>query len=112
MNWCVFYADGTRYEGRGFEPWNIPGLGIIVIVQERGDPQERPYLQHSTDYYIWLGDRWLGCDLFRLWQYWFVEKHDFRKAALAGQTIPNKDFMRIHAQAKELRDKWYDSRNV
>jgi hypothetical protein len=65
-----------------------------------------------TDYYIWLGNRWLGCDLFRLWQYIFVEKFNFRKVALAGQTISNKEFTKIGQRARALRDKWHDQRVV
>ena len=104
MKWCVLYADGTACESTDHEPWDVPGLGVIVIVQAHEDPQEKAYLQHMTDYYVWLGDRWLGCDLFRLWQYWFVEKHDFRKVALAGQTISNSDFVHIGKQARAIRD--------
>lgn len=110
--WCVFYADDMEYRSEGFEPADVPGLGVIAIVQEHKNLQERPYLQHMTDYYIWLGDRWLGCDLFRLWQYIFVEKHDFPKAALAGETVSNESYMRIREEAKALRDKWYGTGNV
>lgn len=112
MNWRVFYADGTVYDSAEGNPQDAPGLGVIVIVQEHKDKQERPYLQHMTDYYIWLGDRWLGCDQFRLWQYWFTEKFDFQKASLAGQTVENWRFKEINQMAKELRDKWYDYRLV
>lgn len=112
VKWCVFYADGTVCGSKDLTPQHAPGLGVIVIVQEHEDPQERPYLQHMTDYYVWLGNRWLGCDLFRLWQYIFVEKHAFPKAALAGQTVSNEDFMEIHKRAKALRDEWYDPSNV
>jgi hypothetical protein len=108
MKWCVFYADGTILDSESNDPWDIPGVGAIVIVQEHEDFQERPYLQHMTDYYVWLGNRWLGCDLFRLWQYIFIEKPEYRKAALAGQTIANHEFFEIGKQARKLRDKWHD----
>jgi hypothetical protein len=110
--WCVFYADETIVYSDHLEPSDIPGLGVIVIVQEHEDPQERPYLQHMTDYYVWKGDRWQGCDLFYLWQYMFVEKFEFEKVALAGQTVRNTEFEEIRKQARTLRDKWYDNRNV
>lgn len=107
LKWSIFYADGSSYDSEAYKPEDLPGLGVIVIVQAHEDPQERPYLQHMTDYYIWLGDRWLGCDLFRFWQYTFIEKFGFNKVALAGQTISNKEYMKIRERAKDLRDKWY-----
>lgn len=106
MKWCVIYADGSEYSHEEFEPKDIPGLGVLVIVVENNN--ERPYLQHSFDYYVWKGDRWQNCDQFYLWQYWFVEKFDFEKVALAGQTVPNEDFLAAHGRAKEIRDKWHD----
>jgi hypothetical protein len=65
-----------------------------------------------NDYYVWKGDRWQGCDLFYLWQYWFVEKFAFPKVSLAGQTVRNSEFEEIRKQARELRDKWNDHPNV
>jgi hypothetical protein len=110
--WRVFYANGSIYDSLEYAPNEIPGVGVIVIVQEHEDPQERPYLQHMTDYYIWLGDRWRGCDLFGFWQYIFIDKHDFSKAALAGQTVSNRDFVEIGKSARALRDQWYGSSHV
>lgn len=110
--WCIFYADGTTFGSDDGEPKVVPGLGVIVIVQEHETSGERPYLQHMTDYYVWLGNRWLGCDLFRLWQYIFIEKPDFEKVALAGQTIANDEFSRIGMEARALRDKWHDSADL
>lgn len=111
--WCVFYADGTSWDSSlGHRPEDVPGLGVIVIVVEHEDPLERPYLQHMADYYVWKGDYWQGCDLFYLWQYMFVEKHAYRKVALAGQTVPNDMYMEIRERAKALRDEWYGQSDV
>jgi hypothetical protein len=110
--WEVFYADGSTFGSDQGAPQDAPGLGVIVIAQEHEVQGERPYLQHMTDYYVWLGQRWLGCDLFRLWQYFFVERYDFPQAALAGQTVSNRQYMEIREQAKELIGKWHDSTNL
>jgi len=107
MKWRIFYADGTTFGSEKGEPKDAPGLGVVVIVQENETPGERPYLQHRTDYYIWRGNRWLGCDLFGLWQYLFVEKFTFEKAFLAGQTVENWFFDKLHREAKKVRDSWY-----
>ena len=112
MKWCVFYADGTVCSSQFNEPRDVPGLGAVVIVQAHQDPQEKPYLQHETDYYVWKGDRWQGCDLFYLWQYIFVDKTDYTKVALAGETVKNTEYMQIMQQARALRDQWYDSTNL
>jgi hypothetical protein len=111
MKWCVIYADGKELSSEEFEPREIPGLGVLIIVV-KNDDGENAYLQHSFDYYVWKGDRWQNCDLFYLWQYWFVEKFDYEKASLAGYTVPNEDFLVAHGRAKEIRDKWNDRLNV
>ena len=110
--WSVFYADKSSFSSEDGPPEAAPGLGVISIAQENEVQGERSYIQHMTDYYIWLGTHWLGCDLFRLWQYIFVEKHSFNKVALAGQTIGNSEFLAIDQKAKERRDSYNDPGNL
>ena len=101
MNWRIYYADGSTFSG---DAADAPGLGVIVIALKHPDPEIGAYIQHQADYYIWLGDRWLACDLFRLWQYLFIEKLDHPKHALAGQTIDNDHYMQILRAAKQDKD--------
>lgn len=104
--WRVYYADGTTFSSLDGEPWQAPATGVIVIVQRNPLKGENPYIQHMTDYYVWLGSYWLGCDLLRLYQYWFVDnsKHDFPRASLSGETIMNEPFMAIRFAAKSDKD--------
>ena len=102
--WRVYYADGSTFSSRRGGPGNAPGLGVIVIVLTHPDPREGFYIQHQADYYIWLGDRWLACDLFRLWQYIFIEQPHHNKHALAGQTIDNDLYTVILRAAKRDKD--------
>lgn len=104
MNWRIYYADGTTYGDQDGAPEDAPGLGVIVIVLKHVDPMIGAYIQHQADYYIWLGNRWLACDLFRLWQYIFVEKATHPKAAMAGQTIDNDLYLDMLRTAKQDKD--------
>jgi len=101
MDWRIYYADGSTFEGK---PENAPGLGVIVIVQKHKDTQIGSYLQHQSDYYVWAEGYWWGCDLFRLWQYWFVQKYPHPKVSLAGETIKNELYDQIIRSAKDDKD--------
>ena len=104
MNWRIYYADGSTTDNKQALPKDAPGLGVIVIVQQHEDPRVRAYLQHEADYYIWADGRWWACDLFRLWQYWFVQKYEHPKAAMAGETVRNELYEQIIRAAKNDGD--------
>jgi hypothetical protein len=104
VKWRIFYADESTFSSHEGKPEEAPGLGVVSIVVQHKDKKIGAYLQHQTDYYIWLGNRWLGCDLFRLWQYLFVEKFNHSKVCLAGQTISNDLYHKIHLIAKHYRE--------
>lgn len=100
--WRIYYADGSTFSDLDGDPQHAPGTGVIIIAQKSPIFGEKPYVQHMTDYYVWLGDAWLGCDLLRLWQYWFVDnkKYDFPRASLSGETIENSRYLEIRKMAK------------
>ena len=104
MEWRIYYADSSTFSNIDGRPEDAPGLGIIVIVLKHEDSRIRAYIQHEADYYIWAEDRWWACDPFRLWQYWFVQKYDHPKAALAGETIRNDLYAKIIRKAKVDKD--------
>lgn len=106
LQWRIYYADGSTFDSTNGAPEHAPATGVIVIVQRNPLPNENPYIQHMTDYYAWLGTHWLGCDIFRLFQYWFVDghKYDFPRASLAGETIMNEKFLDIRMKAKNDTD--------
>ena len=104
MKWRVYYSDETTFDNAQGEPKDVPGLGVIVIVLKHKDRTVGSYIQHQADYYIWINNRWLACDLFRLWQYWFVQKYNHPKASLAGETVDNELYLRILRKAKTDKD--------
>lgn len=102
--WRIYYADGFTFSNQDGAPEDAPGLGVIVIVITHDDPREQAYLQHQADYYIWAEGKWWACDLFRLWQYWFVQKYDHVKVSLAGETVRNELYEQIVKAAKSDKD--------
>lgn len=104
LQWRIYYADGSTFDDLDGSPSDAPGLGIIVVVLKHEDSRIRAYIQHEADYYIWAEGRWWACDLFRLWQYWFVQKYDHPKVALAGETIRNDLYAKIIRKAKSDKD--------
>jgi len=102
LQWRIYYADGSTIDSSQCQPEHAPATGVIVVVMQNPLPDEQPYIQHMCDYYVWLGTHWLGCDILRLFQYWFVDgkKYDFPRASLSGETIMNKPFLAIRMAAK------------
>jgi len=72
-----------------------PALDVQAIVQE--DERVGWAMTHSRDYYVWLGDRWLGVDLFGLWDY--LTQPGWKRA-LCGRTLTSAEFQAIYARAK------------
>ena len=104
MLYRIYYADGSTYDSNQGKPWEAPGLGVLVIVQEHRIQGERAYLQHMADYYVWKDNRWQGCDLFYIWQYLLVNRTDFPKAVLAGETVINDIYTKAVCMAKDDPD--------
>lgn len=104
--WRIYYADNSTFDSNQGKPEHAPATGVIVIAQKNPIKGERPYIQHMTDYYVWLETHWLGCDIMRLFQYWFVDgrKYNFSRAALSGETIMNQEFLDIRKKAKVDKD--------
>ena len=76
----IYYSDGTVYEGD-----KPPARDVQVIVQEH--PDVGWHTQSGYDYYIWRGGRYVGVDLFGLYD-WLLDT----KGVLFGRTITRKDF--------------------
>ena len=104
MIYRIRYADGSMYDSDQGEPWEAPGLGVLVIVQNAHKLGERDFLQHRENYYVWEYERWKACDLFYVWQYLFVDKVNFPKVVLAGQTVLNEVYDPAVRAAKDDPD--------
>lgn len=88
-----FYPDGFSYEGN-----NPPARGVQVIVQE---DDSGPYMTTGADYYIWREDRWVGVDIFGLFDY-LIESG----LVLFGRTITNDEYREILQRAKVEKNTW------
>ena len=92
----VFYGDGATYKAH--EDSHPPARDVQVILQEG---ENGPYFQSGADYYVWQGDRWLGVDIFGLFDYLLDSG-----LVLFGRTITNKEYQAIYQKAKVEKSTW------
>lgn len=92
--WRIYYADGSLFTFSDGTPFDAPGRGVEVIAQEHADAG-REYLC-KTDFYWWTGERWIGGDLFGVWDY-LVDPGP--RKILIGRMIGSDVFNRIMLQA-------------
>ena len=85
----VYYSDGTVYTGD-----KPPARDIQVIVQEH--PDVGWHTQSGYDYYVWRAGRWVGVDLFGLYDFLLDTG-----LVLFGRTITRKEFDRVMKVAVE-----------
>ena len=91
MTWKAYYSDGSTYTGAVED---APARDVQVIVQSS---REHGWQAVSgDDYYIWRETRWIGVDLFGLYDY-LIEPG--WKRVLFGRTISNNEFDAIWQQA-------------
>ena len=85
----IYYGDGSMFtQGDGIPP----ARDVQVIVQEHSDVGW--HTQSRYDYYIWMDGRYVGVDLFGLYD-WLLERGD----VLFGRTMTRRVFDRVMAQA-------------
>ena len=85
----VYYGDGTKYSGD-----SPPARDVQVIVQEH--PKVGWHTQAGYDYYIWRDGRYVGVDLFGLYDILLDSG-----LVLFGRTITATEFNAIMKQAIE-----------
>lgn len=97
-NWKIYYGDGSTYSDLDGPPEAAPKLNVQVVAV----PDERVgvYFRSQADYYWYDFDqeRWLGADLFGLWDY--LVRPGYKVVAF-GRTIPNVEYDKIIATALE-----------
>ena len=87
MNYKIFYGDGTVHEGE-----NPPARDVQVIVQEH--PSIGWHTQSGYDYYVWRDGRYVGVDLFGLYD-WLLDWG----GVLFGRTTTQKEFNEVMKRA-------------
>lgn len=95
MAWRIWYADGTHIRSEECDPFDAPGLGVQVIMQNH--PINGRWAQMAHDYYVWTDGQWVGCDLFGLFDY--LQQAGPRKVVF-GRTVSNERYEAIYRTAE------------
>lgn len=97
--WTIYYGDGDTFSSDDGGPDVAPAQNVQVIVQYA--EQSGWYLQVGSDYYIWSDGRWVGVDLFGVWDYCSLLGW---KRVLLGRMLSNDQFNEVYQRAKADRD--------
>lgn len=91
--WRIYYSDGTVMEGEGCPAnYTLVARDVQVIVQEH--PDIGWHTQSGHDYYVWSDGRFVGVDLFGLYD-WLLERGD----VLFGRTMTTRDHNEVMKRA-------------
>jgi hypothetical protein len=87
----VYYSDGSVYDSEedGGAP---PPRDVQIILQEH--PEVGWHTQSGYDYYVYRDGRYVGVDLFGLYD-WLLERGD----VLFGRTLTRKEFDKVMTRA-------------
>lgn len=96
LDYRIYYADGTFYDG---DPFNAPIFGVLVIVEK--DKEQGRRLILGGDYYGWDGKRWFPYDFPGLFDYL---QTNGAKRVLIGRLVSNEDFQKIYDLANTDSD--------
>lgn len=91
--WKIFYGDDTEFSSEDGLPEQAPALNVQIIVQ--ADERTGRYNQSGVDYYVFRDGRWIGVDIFGLFD--FLMESGLVKF---GRTIGSKKFNKIYQTAK------------
>lgn len=97
MGWKIYYEGGGTFDSENGNLKDAPARGVQVIVM--GDPDVGWWMQEGSDYYIWQADRWVGVDLFGLFDF-LIESGIVK----FGRTITTAEYMEIRKRAMGDRD--------
>lgn len=97
MNWRVYYADGTTYNG---DVANVPIFEVLVIVEV--DKNHGRKLISNGDYYIWDDRRWLACD--KETKEAYMARPGMEKRYLIGVMVHDEKWERIMKVARNDAD--------
>lgn len=98
MKWRIYYGDGSTVDA-GTPVEEAPTRDVQLIVQ--ADPDVGWAMYHMRDYYVWIGESWLGVDNFGLWDY--LARPGWKRV-LFGRTLLRQEFASIYERAKAARD--------
>lgn len=100
LRWRVYYGDGAALSDEDCSLEALPGENVIVVVQSDDVPGDvyatGRQLTYDRDFYWWEGDRWVGGDLYGLFDY--LRRPGWRKV-LAGRTVIRDKYKKALARA-------------
>ena len=94
--WRIYYADGSTFDDTQGKPEDAPATGVICILQN--PPNHGWQLHRDKDYYLWLGDEWVGVEPDGFWQYMFKSGYKF---PLFGVNVPDDIYAEIIKRATD-----------
>lgn len=99
IRWRLYYGDGTTFSNQDGTPDEAPGCNVMCAASYDGDNRRK--MAGSADYYVFEADmspdgRWLGVDLFGLWDY--LARPGW-KAVKFGRMIGDEQYRRVMAHA-------------
>jgi len=97
--WKIF-GKGWTYSDQDGEPFNAPGLGVLLIAQEH--PTVGVEIICKEEFYWWL-DRWLGGNERGVWCY--QAKYLGPQKVIHGEVVSNDEFNAAILQA--LKDPYF-----
>lgn len=95
MKFKVYYSNGTTCSSDEYTPETLPARDVQVIVQD--DPDVGWATTHTRDYYLWRDGRWVGADIFGLWDY--LSRPGWKRV-LFGRTLLRDEFNEVYQRAK------------
>ncbi len=102
-SWRIYYKDGSTFSDKDGTPFEAPGLGAEVIVQEnanvaRGHSSDFANI-HGKDYFCW-DDAWYCCDLVGVIIY-LMKRKGYQKIVLGEMCVRDEDFWEIMKRASK-----------
>lgn len=98
MNYQVYYGDGRVLSDSAAPLTGDNARSVQVIVQH---DQDGPVMLTGADYYIWRSERWVGVDIFGLFDYLLDSG-----LVLFGRTVTADEYQAIYQRAKLEKRTW------
>lgn len=102
LEWMAYYADGQELSNQDNTPANLPGWGVLVIVQ--ADDRVGRVTLHSHDFYLYITDTgWIGVDWFGLIDWLVNDTGRNVEAVKTGRMVDNPTFDRAMVAAATVK---------
>ncbi len=100
MEWKFYYGDDSTFTSDDGTPEEAPPLNVQAVVQNDPDPHGTGrYVHKEYDYYVFAEGRWIGVDMFGLFDY-------LMRSGLVkfGRMIPSAEYRKILKKATDDPD--------